>query len=460
MSQRKYRRFVAFALLASAWTQGCNSNSENGSSNDNPSEAASPSANSPSQSTTDSPSSLVDGLATPGQLSLEQQVARDTLLIAELESKAQFAQALETWDNILARLTQAHGADAWQVRTAEVSRSMTEQRSRFTIAQRNDMVSIADRERRGDRFASLGQSFDALSMYTEGLSIAAGTWGDASNVTLTLRNKVATQQELTGDYNNALTSYLAVISGREMLFGSDHPITLESVGNLARFHEHVGRYDLAVQQGMKRVEGYRRTFGDPSVEVAEALNDLGASYLAASDWQRAERELSAALAMRRELLSSSSPEVAHSLRNLALAYMAQQRFEAAEPLLSEAIAILERLGETESIAELQLKRGSCFLAVENLAAAEVDYAAARFALNNVQDLVPILYADACFKHGYILGRLGRYEEARPLLESALAVQQVHLAATDPTLQQTQQILTLVRSKLDGTRVGADPTTLR
>lgn len=396
----------------------------------------------------------------PSSLSFEQKIARDTLQISELEAKAQFNEALAQWNDIIDRLTRAHGDDSWQVRTAEVARGLTLQRSKLSIEHRNDMVSINDRERRGDRFVSLGQPLDALNMYTEGLELAAKVWGDDSPITLSLRSKVASQQEMLGDSQNALTSYLAVINGRELVFGANHPLSLEAVGNLARFHEHQGNFDLAVQHAMKRIAGTELTFGTPSEQLAESINDLGAIFLAANDWIRAERELSTALAMRRELFQGTGPEVAHSLRNLALSQMAQQRFESAEPLLTEAIAILEGLRQSESVAELKLKRGSCYLANEELPQAEADFSDARTTLEPVQDLAPVVFAEACFKHGYILGRLGRYEEAKPLLENALSLQQRHLPPDDPALNQTHQILGVVLSKLDSTRIGAEPTTIR
>lgn len=445
---------LASAMMVPAWI-GCGGQPAD-SEQTNATGATDSATNSTDESQTQPPSVATE--MSPADL--EQAIIRDTLRTAELEGIGRYDQAIVLWRDIIAKLQQLHGEDAWQVRSAQLSADLQRRRGEMTLEQRSRMASISEQERRGDRYASLGQSQDAVVAYTEALQVSAELWGDDCPITLSLRRKLGAQQQRTGDEAGAMTSFLAVINGRSSVFGADHPVTLDAIGDLARLHEEAGRYDLAVQQAARRIDGLVASFGERSAEVAEARNDLGTIYLSAQDWNRAERELSSALELRRELFPADSPRIAHSLRNLAMGHLAQQNWNECLELLTEAIDILEIAQESESVAELRLKRGSCYLALEDLASSEADFGSARAALEPVQDLAPALYADACFKEAYVIGRQGRYDESLPLVERAYAIQQTQLAPDDPVFVQTGQLLTLVRAKLDATRIGSQPSTIR
>ncbi len=389
-----------------------------------------------------------------------ERIARDMLQAALRESQGDVAGAIDLWESALERLERSIGSDSWEYRTAEVGLAQARQRIAFTLPQRTMLVEIADLERRGDRRIAEGDNAAALDYYVSALEKAAEVWGDRSHVTLSLRRKVAAQQEATGDDTAALASYLAVIGGRSSLFGEAHPYVFEAIGDLARFHQHRQRYDLAVQQATRRLSGCTALFGADSIRTAEAHNDLGAIYHDAQDPARAAREFERSLELRRRLAPENDGAIAFAERALALTRLAQGNATEAESLLDDAIERLGRTGDATEAAEMKLQRGTARMARERLADAEQDYREARETLSGSIELAPLPYAESCFKLGYVLGRQGRYPEAAPLLDEALRIQSLRLAPGDPVLRRTEEIVALVRSKLEGTRVGAQPTTLR
>lgn len=389
-----------------------------------------------------------------------ERIARDMLQASLRESQGDVAGAIDLWESALERLERSVGADSWEYRTAEVGLAQARQRIAFTLPQRTMLVEIADLERRGDRRVAEGDNAAALDYFVAALEKAAEVWGDRSHVTLSLRRKVAAQQEATGDDTAALASYLAVIGGRTSLYGESHPYVFEAIGDLARFHQHRERYDLAVQQATRRLSGCTALFGAESIRTAEAHNDLGAIYHDAQDPARAAREFERSLELRRRLTPEDDGAIAFAERALALTRLASGNTTDAESLLDDAIERLGRTADSTAAAEMKLQRGTARMAQERFAEAEQDYREARETLAGSLDLAPLPYAESCFKLGYVLGRQGRYPEAAPLLDEALRIQSLRLAPGDPVLRRTEEIVALVRSKLEGTRVGAQPTTLR
>jgi serine/threonine protein kinase len=265
--------------------------------------------------------------------------------------------------------------------------------------------------------------------------------------------------------------------------GDQPELQVELYALIGRTYGRMGLFDKAMPLLEGAVSLGRRTFASDHVRMAQALNDLGVGRRNTGQPAAAEPLLAESLGMRRRLLGSMDKDVAVTLVELGRALRDQGKDDLAEAPIREALKIrLAVFGEEHretatSKAELALwlfERGEVDQAVklqrENVATSERvlgashanvaaakrnlgqmllaqggDAAGAESLLRDALEVTSRNFGESHAQYATALNSLslaveeqGRLDEARGLLERALAIAKATGAADSP---RTLSILT-------------------
>jgi tetratricopeptide (TPR) repeat protein len=196
------------------------------------------------------------------------------------------------------------------------------------------------------------------------------------------RHIIGTTYRSLGRYDRAEPLLVSAEATRTRMLGGDDPETIETLSALAELDWRASRFDQAVDRTRDLLERQRRVYGDPSAEVAGTLEDLGRILTDAGRFEEADAALEEALSMSLELDGEQSLQVAACYENQGtLVQMWRQDYAAAEELARKGLDIRRAVAGSDSM----------------------DTAST---LNNL---------------GVLLLLQGRFEEALPLLEEAVAI---------------------------------------
>lgn len=197
---------------------------------------------------------------------------------------------------------------------------------------------------------------------------------------ITAFNALGSLEDRSGRAEVAREYYGDALVLAEDRLGPDHPDVAAVLNNIGVLEEHSGRYDAAVAALRRALDNRVRTLGPDHPEIATSRMNLGASLLGAGEYERASGYLeSAAAALRR--VSGLERELASTLYNLAICHHMREDFAEAVPIYEEALARSQAIHGPDD-----------------------PYVA--YPLHGL---------------GVALVELGRFAEARPLLERALKI---------------------------------------
>lgn len=148
---------------------------------------------------------------------------------------------------------------------------------------------------------------------------------------------------------------------------------------------------------------------------------IGQTFLGLGDYDASVRQLELAVTAERRAALGDSPEIVRLLTKVSLAHESAGRLEDASRRLDEAAAALQRLSRVAPAirADYLDQRG-------RLLAAKGDFGAAREAFAEAREFVLAAglgfeaRANAAANLAFALANLGRYQEAKPLYEEAIA----------------------------------------
>ena len=146
-----------------------------------------------------------------------------------------------------------------------------------------------------------------------------------------------------GQYADAQPPLEHALALREKVLGPEHPDVAQSLNNLAELYHAQGRYADAEPHYQRALAIQEKVLGPEHPDVATSLNNLAALYHAQGRYAEAEPLYQRALAIWEKALGPEHPDVATSLNNLAVLYHAQGRYADAEPLYQRALAIREKV---------------------------------------------------------------------------------------------------------------------
>ena len=210
---------------------------------------------------------------------------------------------------------------------------------------------------------------------------------------------------------------------RTAAFGPEHPAVAETLDSLALLALDGNRLEESETLVRRALKIQHRHFGDEHLEVADSLNSLGLVLRRRGEGAAAEPVFRRSLELRRTFLPQPQREVSVSLNNLGLVLQEAGRPEEARPLLEEALGQqLQLYGERHWLtASTRQNLALALVDLEELAAAELQY---REALDTQRQLLGGEHPRvAAVLHNLadLLQRSGKGEEARRVLEEAIAI---------------------------------------
>ena len=200
-----------------------------------------------------------------------------------------------------------------------------------------------------DPLQFLGRYADAFSALDQAYQSARDSWTEAA-----CQNDIGTLYAKTGNYPNALSSYLASAK------------TLERIGdklNLAIIHENL--MDIYLKLGSAE---QARNFGEKALTIFEEIGHkhgqagifMGFSeyYLNRGEKTEAKRFLKRCIALSREI--GIKDREAEATTKLAILEIDRSKFTDAEKLLQEALAIASEIDNREQTVAALLGLGNLF----------------------------------------------------------------------------------------------------
>lgn len=191
---------------------------------------------------------------------------------------------------------------------------------------------------------------------------------------------------------------------------------------IGRVYFNLGFYDEAVRQLDRTLALRRGLYRRPHAEVAESEVDLAGALQDAGDLTGAEPHYREALRLRRTLHRGDHEEVLGALEALADFLSRTERLDEAERGYREALAMRQRLGPNPgSLASLSDGLASTLLRKGDYAGAEPWFRQAVALVRLQQPVDTLILSVATNNLAWVLGDLGKLEEAESLQRESLAI---------------------------------------
>ena len=294
-------------------------------------------------------------------------------------------------------------------------------------------------------------------------------------------DQLAIANRQRGELPESLRLSLRALELREATLGADHVLVAQSLNNLGVLSREAGDFPASAAYHGRALEIRRRILPENHPEIGISLNNLGALAVAQSDYASAEQYLGDALALNRAVHGDDHPLTIAATNNIGSVYRRQDRFAEARVAFEHVLAYwLAGPGEMHpnalitrhNLAMVAAGEGQLATAADMFERLLVDaprvfgpqhalvpavlhgYAAVlvqqhelpralelhrralevRRASRSERD--PEL-AESMHDTAVVELALGNAEEARRLLDAALAIQQEVLPADHPSLARTR-----------------------
>ncbi len=236
------------------------------------------------------------------------------------------------------------------------------------------------RERLGMVLAAGERNDEALELLSAALADAEELLGKTGFGLVSILNARGTVYDQRGEADAALAEYARALAICEAHLGPDHPDIASILGNMAIVEERHERYDLARSHLERALAIEQRSLGDDHPQTGWTQMNLGNLFLLIGEHGAAASQLERALAVQIKA-GASDADLATLLYNLGIAHHLRGEFEQALGPYRDALARSERVHGVE----------------------------------HIEVAGPLLGL------GGALVELGRFAEARPLLERALTL---------------------------------------
>lgn len=245
-----------------------------------------------------------------------------------------------------------------------------------------------------------GQYETAQDLYTEALEITEAAFGPEHAATAAGLNNLATVLDARQQYAQAENLYRRALQMRLSLHGEHHSDTASSLHNLATALEASGKTDEAEQLFRRALDAWDKISGPESAAFATTLLGLADLLRDRGAWADAEALYRSDIEIWRQLVGPQHPHTLSALLGLARLYVEGGKPELAEPLLRHVTETAQEVvGPTDA-----------------------------------------LYMEAAGLLGALLRDAGRRDEARSLLEAALAAQSGQLGLLTAPAQKLRRLL--------------------
>jgi len=261
-------------------------------------------------------------------------------------------------------------------------------------------------------YKRLNKPEDALKHYQEALAIRQ-RFGRKGSIATTL-NEIGQVQGRLGRPDDALNSYLQALELRREL--GDKRGLGSTLIDLGVLHLRRGNYDEALRLYKESLH-IQREIGNRDFE-ALCLNNIGHAYLLKGQYDDARTYFERALELRER--SSVPTELALTLHNLAETASKLGQYDEALKHYLRALELLRKAGENRNAAMEQHYMATVFSYQGRYGAALKAEEEALNVLRAARDRTSWL-AGVLSGQGLALAQTGRFDEARPSLDEALAL---------------------------------------
>ncbi len=267
---------------------------------------------------------------------------------------------------------------------------------------------------------SAGRYPEARELYQEALTIRRVLHDRPHPDLAESHNNLGTNLFYQGDYAGALPRYQESLKLYRQLFGADHPYVAINLTNLATLHHMMGDLEAAEPRYRQALELNRRLLGDRHPNLATTRSNFANLLMQRGELAQAEQLHRQVLDVRRELLGAEHPHVAISLDQLGTVLHRRGEYAAARALLEEALDMRRRLLGVEHVEFAGSLRNLALLHADGGDAAVAEPMARQAVAVMRRALAPEDWRTRGAESvlGVCLTRLGRYDEAEPLLEGS------------------------------------------
>jgi CHAT domain-containing protein len=258
------------------------------------------------------------------------------------------------------------------------------------------------------------------------------------------------------DLERALPLAQRAVAVGHKLLASDDPRMVRANTLLASIHRDSGRFELALALDQQSVAAVARTKGADSLEYALALNETVIDYQSLGRYAQAREAIRQALAIGEARLGANSDQLALGLNNLAAIDASLGQYDLALPLSNRAVTAYERKGPAhdELIVIMLMLRARILCGLDRCAEA-LPHALRSVAIYEQLDNKSGRAYRCLIMLAYVYRQLGRYADARPVLERALAVRQSIRGSDNPDLALVQASLANIWLKINQREAALD-----
>ena len=213
-----------------------------------------------------------------------------------------------------------------------------------------------------------------------------------------------------GEYSTALCWFEKGLEMRQRLLPADHPALAASYNDIGSVYSNVGDYAQALLCLEKALDIRHKTFLKDHPALATSYNDIGSVYSNMGDHQKALSYLWKGLDIREEAFPPNHPALATSCHTIGLVYYDMQEYSKALSFLEKGLDIRHK-------------------------AFPIDHPITATSYNDI---------------GSVYIKMDDYQKALPCLERALDIRKRSLPSTHPGVQETTELITIVKVKALGT----------
>ncbi len=187
----------------------------------------------------------------------------------------------------------------------------------------------------------LGDRESAIPLFREALDIRRDIFGPEHTLVATSANDLAVPLAQSGDLDAAGTLFREAYEIRRKLLGEEHPDVTESLNNVARLHQELGEYERAEELYRRGIEVHIRASGRKHPTVATLISNLAVTLQRKGDLAASEAAHREALAIRREVLGNTHRDVGISLKNIGVVLLEEDDPLQAQTPLRQSVLVLE-----------------------------------------------------------------------------------------------------------------------
>lgn len=186
-----------------------------------------------------------------------------------------------------------------------------------------------------------GRFDEGFRLYEEALRITIAAQGEECLTASTIYHNMGGILFSKGDFVAAEPFGEKAWKISQRLVGESDPRTMADAAAYAAILDGLRRYDESEAIYRRAVAAFEKSLGPIHCEVAATLHNLAAVLVAKGNYREAEEHYRRALAIKESLLGVDSPEVALTRTNLGSLLNVLGRYTESVPLLKNAVAVLE-----------------------------------------------------------------------------------------------------------------------